>query len=193
MEKSQQRVIIYYFSLKGWGARKIQKKLIDTFGSDGYSQAQISPWLARFCTGDISCFDEARPGRPLLILGRPLKHFLEKFPFASARTITMQFNVSHSTVKDILSRELGLRKFSRRCVPHQLSDSQTLRLSDSQTLRFSDSQTLRNSFASELSSSNLRCYINIPSCSSKELQTLTSHGSDTLLNPTGCLQADVRK
>jgi hypothetical protein len=39
MEKSQQRAIMIYLSLKGWGARKIQKKLTDTFGSDVYSQA----------------------------------------------------------------------------------------------------------------------------------------------------------
>jgi hypothetical protein len=36
----------------------------------------------------------------------------------------MHFNISHSTVQEILSQELGLRKFSRRCVPHQLPDLQ---------------------------------------------------------------------
>jgi hypothetical protein len=41
MEKSQQRAIIYYFSLKGRVAWKIQKELTDTLGSDIYSQAQI--------------------------------------------------------------------------------------------------------------------------------------------------------
>jgi hypothetical protein len=57
-------------------------------------------------------------------LGPLLEHFLEKFPFASASIIATHFNVSHFTVKDILSRELRLRKFSRRRVPHQLSDPQ---------------------------------------------------------------------
>jgi hypothetical protein len=36
----------------------------------------------------------------------------------------MHFNVSHSIVKDILSRELGLLTFHRRCAPRQLSDPQ---------------------------------------------------------------------
>jgi hypothetical protein len=36
----------------------------------------------------------------------------------------MHFNISHSTVKDILSRDLGLRKFSRKWAPYQLSDRQ---------------------------------------------------------------------
>jgi hypothetical protein len=42
----------------------------------------------------------------------------------TSRVMAMHFNVSHFTVKDILSRELGLRKFSRRRVPYQLSDPQ---------------------------------------------------------------------
>jgi hypothetical protein len=48
----------------------------------------------------------------------------DKFPFASARIIAMHFNVSDSTVHDILSRELGPRKFSRRWAPYQLSEPQ---------------------------------------------------------------------
>jgi transposase len=103
MEKSQQQVILDDFSLKGWGTRKIQKELTDTLRSDVYSQVQISRWLARFSTGDSFSLNEARPGRPFSILGPPLEHFKEKFSFASARIIAMHFNVSHSTVKDILS------------------------------------------------------------------------------------------
>jgi hypothetical protein len=101
-------VIIYYFSLKGWGARKIQKELTDTLGSDVYPQTQISRLLARFSAGDLSRLDEARPGRPVSILGSPPEHFLEKFPFVSARLMPMHFKVSHFTVSDMLSRELGL-------------------------------------------------------------------------------------
>jgi hypothetical protein len=68
MQKSQQRAIIYSLSLKGSGARKIQKELTDALGSDAYSQAQISRWIARFSPGDISSLDEARLGRRLSIL-----------------------------------------------------------------------------------------------------------------------------
>jgi hypothetical protein len=124
MGKFQPRVIIYSFSLKGWAARKIQKELTDTLGSDVYSQAQTSRWLARFSMVDISCLDQAQPGRLLSILGPSQEHFLEKFPFASARIIAGQFNVSHSTVKDILSQELRLRKFSRRWISYQRSKPQ---------------------------------------------------------------------
>jgi hypothetical protein len=53
--------------------------------------------------------------------------------------------------------------------------------------------TLRKSFASILPSSYFCCWINIPSCSSRELQPVTRHRSVTLLNTTRCLQAGVRK
>jgi hypothetical protein len=36
----------------------------------------------------------------------------------------VHFNVSHSTVKNIFSRELEMQKFSRRWVPHQPSERQ---------------------------------------------------------------------
>jgi hypothetical protein len=74
--------------------------------------------------GNISCRDEARHGRPLSTLGSALEHFLETLPVASARIIAMHFNVSHSIITDILSRELGLRKFSRRWARDQLSGPQ---------------------------------------------------------------------
>jgi hypothetical protein len=59
MDKSQQREIISYFSLKGRGARKIQNEFPDTHGPDVSSQAQISLWLDCFSTGDISFLGEA--------------------------------------------------------------------------------------------------------------------------------------
>jgi hypothetical protein len=53
--------------------------------------------------------------------------------------------------------------------------------------------TFRKSFASILPSSYFFCWINIPSCSSRELQLVTSHRSVTLLNTTRCLHAGARK
>jgi hypothetical protein len=51
----------------------------------------------------------------------------------------------------------------------------------------------RKSYMSTLQSSSWRCWINIPSCTSKKLQPVMSHGSITLLNPTRCLHARVKK
>jgi hypothetical protein len=68
--------------------------------------------------------NQAKPGRPLHVLGEPLAEFLEQFPFASAGSIAEHFGLSKPTIREIIERELGLRRFSRRWVPHSLSDSQ---------------------------------------------------------------------
>jgi hypothetical protein len=58
------------------------------------------------------------------MLGTDLSQFLQEFPFAMARQLAEHFNESKHTIKTILDRELGLQKFSRRWVPHSISDSQ---------------------------------------------------------------------
>jgi hypothetical protein len=50
--------------------------------------------------------------------------FMQKYPFANARVIAQYFLTTVPTIKDILQRELGMRKFSRHRVPHFLSPAQ---------------------------------------------------------------------
>jgi hypothetical protein len=47
----------------------------------------------------------------MLIIGDSLCKFLAKYPLASAKIMSKHFGVSASTVKEILIRELGLRKY----------------------------------------------------------------------------------
>jgi hypothetical protein len=51
---------------------------------------------------------------------------MQKYPFASARLIAQHFLTTVPTIRDILQRELGMRKFSRRWVPHFLSPAQNV-------------------------------------------------------------------
>jgi hypothetical protein len=57
-------------------------------------------------------------------LGLQLEAFIQKYPFASARVIAQHFLTTVPTIKDILQRQLGMGKFSRRWVPHFLSSGQ---------------------------------------------------------------------
>jgi hypothetical protein len=59
--------------------------------------------------------------------GPALQCFLKKFLFASVRVMAGHFSVDYPTIKSILDRELGLRKFPRRWVPHIPSAEQELR------------------------------------------------------------------
>jgi histone-lysine N-methyltransferase SETMAR len=124
MDKSEQRVVMKFLWMRGLGARRVHSKLSRVLGDDCYSLAAIERWLARFQEGDLSCGDQARPGRPQIDISGCLRAFLDRFPFASANMMAKHFRIARGTVTDILRRDLGLRKFTRRWVPHQLSPAQ---------------------------------------------------------------------
>jgi transposase len=112
MNEFEQRFIMKYFHLKGWGNRRITAELEGTFQGSALSRATVKPWLRKFKSSDLSCLDENRRGRPLTILGPVLKKFLDKYPFASAKVLSRHFDISPPTVKEILHRELGLKRYS---------------------------------------------------------------------------------
>jgi hypothetical protein len=54
-------------------------------------------------------------------LGTQLAAFLQKYSFANARVLAQHIMTSVPTIKEILQKELGLKKLSRRWVPHSLT------------------------------------------------------------------------
>jgi hypothetical protein len=97
---------------------------MSTLGDDSYAVFQIKAWLQKFRNGDLSCINSAPSGQPLLTLGPQSEAFMQKYPFASARVIAQHFLKTVPTIKNILPRELGMRKFSRHWVLHFLSPAQ---------------------------------------------------------------------
>jgi hypothetical protein len=75
---------VKYFFLKGHESKFIAKELVTTFQDNAISLSIVKNRTRRFKSGDLSCGDEERPGRPLVSLGSTLQRFLKKFPFASA-------------------------------------------------------------------------------------------------------------
>jgi transposase len=124
MEKEEQRFVMKFIWLKGWGAKRIHEELISTLGDDSYTVSQSKIWLQTFRNGELSCKDSPRSGRPFLTLESQLEAFMQKCPFASARVIAQHFLTTIATIKNILQRELEMRNISRRWVPHFLSPAQ---------------------------------------------------------------------
>jgi hypothetical protein len=126
---------VKYFFLKGHGSKLIHKELVSTLQDNAISLSMVKNWSRRCKSGEGSCGDEERAERPLISLGPALQRFLKKCSFASAQVVAGQFWVDRSTIKSILDRELGLRKFTRRWVPHILLAEQKLRrVTESQNL-----------------------------------------------------------
>jgi hypothetical protein len=71
MEQRQQRFVIKFFWLREYRPRQIHQELLATLGSDAYSEDLVQYWVARFQSGDTSCEDISRPGKPLQIWQSP--------------------------------------------------------------------------------------------------------------------------
>jgi hypothetical protein len=92
------------FFLKGHGSKLIHKELVSTLHDNAISLSTVKNRLRRFKSGDLSCSDEERPGRPLISMRLALQRFLKKIPFASAQVMTGHFSVDRATIKSILDR-----------------------------------------------------------------------------------------
>jgi hypothetical protein len=68
--------------------------------------------------GNTLCEDAERLGRPAIVIDDILSKFFAKYRFASAKIMLRHFGVRPATVKGILIRELGFKKYTRRSVPY---------------------------------------------------------------------------
>jgi transposase len=124
MNEVEQRFVVKYFFFKGWGNKKITAELQTTFHNSAIFNLTVNRWIRKFNNGDFSSGDDPRPGRPMAIFGPVLQKFLDRCPFSNIKVISSHFRISPPTVKEIMRGELGLKKFSRKCVPHFLSDGE---------------------------------------------------------------------
>jgi hypothetical protein len=127
MEKRQYRFVIKFFWMREYRPRQIHQELFATLGSDPYSEDSVQYWVARFESGDISCEDIPRAGRPIPDLGEPFCLFLQDYPFANVRMLSRHFDVCATNLKDILARDLGLKNIHSTMVSQTLSRSQKVK------------------------------------------------------------------
>jgi transposase len=102
------------FLPQGKGNKRITAELQTAVQSSGISNSTMQRWITKFKTGDLSCDDDPRPRRPIEIFGPVLRKFLERDPFLSTKVISRHFRISPLALKEVLGRELGLKKFSTR-------------------------------------------------------------------------------
>jgi hypothetical protein len=78
--------------------------------------------VEKFKAGDFSMDDRVRPGRPPLELSGAIMNLVSDEPFLSARVLAVRLSSTHQTIKRVLMSDLGMRKFMRRWIPHDLSE-----------------------------------------------------------------------
>jgi hypothetical protein len=67
--------------------------------------------------------DRVRPGRPPIEPSGAIMSLLSDKPFLSARVLSVRLSSTHQTIKRILVSDLGMQKFVRRSIPHDLSEA----------------------------------------------------------------------
>jgi hypothetical protein len=121
MDRYQQRCVIKFLFLQGKRYKAIHHELAAVLAEEAVSGETVKRWCRRFKNGDFAIEDHERSGRPRSDLAEAITRFLQDEPFLSARLLAKRLATSHHTIKGILEGALGLRKFARRWVPHELT------------------------------------------------------------------------
>lgn len=92
-----------------------------------FSPSFVYKWHERFRSGRKSIEDDPREGRPSEVISSikdNVKDMIQRDRRMTVRTIATELSVSVSTVHEILTKELGMKKVSARWVPKLLSDEE---------------------------------------------------------------------
>jgi hypothetical protein len=80
-------------------------------------------WYRKFKAGNFSMDDRVGPGRPPIELSGAMINLLGDEPFLSAQVLAVRLSSTHQTIKRVLVSDVGMRKFVRRWIPHDLSEA----------------------------------------------------------------------
>lgn len=124
MDATEQRYIIKFFFLSGMRYKSIYTEMKKVLHDNTVHLSTVKRWCTKFKNGHFSCEDEDHPGRPPSDLVGPVSKCLSKQPFISARQIAKQLSISPMTILRVLNVDMGLKRFTRKWVPHELTVEQ---------------------------------------------------------------------
>jgi hypothetical protein len=94
--------------------KAIHTELKAVLGEEVVSLATVKRWCQRLKQRDFSLDDELRAGRPISDLKDVISPFLSDQPYLSARLLANRLASNVHTIKTILIRDLGMKKFTQR-------------------------------------------------------------------------------
>jgi hypothetical protein len=123
MDRTEQRSVMKFLFMDGRKQKAIHTKFSRVLKGNVVSVDVCKYWCRKFKAGDFSMDDWVRPGRPPIKLSGAIMSLLSDEPFLSARVLAVRLSLTGHTIKRVLVSDLGMRKFVRRWIPHDLSES----------------------------------------------------------------------
>jgi hypothetical protein len=116
--------VIKFLSLQAKGYRAVHREVTTILAKEAISIETVKRQCRRFKDGDFSVTDHEKPGRPPCDLSNVIIRYSNAEPFLSARTLANSLTTDHQTIETALERDLGPRRFTRKCVHHQFTIDQ---------------------------------------------------------------------
>ncbi|XP_066261786.1 protein GVQW3-like [Euwallacea similis] len=124
----KQRCAIRFCFRLGHSATETFAKLQKAYGDSVLSRAQVFRWFKAFSKGRGTIEDESRSGRPSSSRTDEnvdrIRDLVRSDRRLTVRMIRQELNLTHTTVHQILTNELGMRKICSKMVPKNLSKNQ---------------------------------------------------------------------
>jgi hypothetical protein len=123
MDRTEQRYVMKFLFMDGRKYKAIHIELSRVLKGHVVSVDVCKYWYRKFKAGNFSMDDQVRPGRPPIELSGAIMKLLSNEQFLSARVLAVRLSSTQQTIKGVLVSDLGMRKFVRRWIRHDLSES----------------------------------------------------------------------
>lgn len=124
----EQRCAIKFCFKLGHNATETCTKLQQAYGDAALSRAQVFRWFKEFSEGRESIEDDLRSGRPTTAKNdenvERIRLLVRSDRRLTVRLIADNLNLNHTTVHQVLTNELGMKKISAKFVPKNLTPEQ---------------------------------------------------------------------
>ena len=128
MSNLEHRVVIKFFTRKGLNATEIKKELDDVYMDSAPSYRTVAKWVAEFKDPERDFEDAPRNGRPPTTTVdeniKAVERIVMRDRQVSVRRVADELGISKSSVHEIMSVHLGMKKVCTRWVPKLLTPLQ---------------------------------------------------------------------